>query len=200
MALSITVATLTIQSITPYSPSRKHDEPTLDGESHEDYNRRTWASQALFQNGTVHIPSAGFHQCLVAAAKYSKRQIPGQGKATWTAKFKSGTSLMDNINLGVKQEDTKEYIDIYANADGVRGSGKRVMRRFPIFNSWGSTFDVHILDPIIIKDVFEDMVEIAGMFIGLGRYRPEKGGTNGRFSLTNLAWKDGRELLRKHAA
>ena len=36
---------------------------------------------------------------------------------------------------------------------------------------------------------------IAGMFIGLGRFRPEKGGTNGRFQTVSLKWQDNRQLL-----
>jgi hypothetical protein len=42
--------------------------------------------------------------------------------------------------------------------------------------------------------VFREMVEIAGMFIGIGRFRPEKGGTNGRFRIEALAWADNRKL------
>ena len=38
------------------------------------------------------------------------------------------------------------------------------------------------------------MVEIAGMFIGIGRFRPEKGGTNGRFRIAKLVWEDNRKL------
>lgn len=198
MALSLIVATCTLESLTPYSQSRKHDEPKLEGESADDYNRRTWRSQQLVENGTVHIPASGIHQGLIAAAKYSKKQIPGQGKATWTKKFEAGIALFSNIDLGVDPENV-DYIDIYANADGVRGSGKRVMRRFPIIQKWSATFDVHILDPIITEDVFAETVEQAGMFVGIGRYRPEKGGTNGRFKLTKLDWKADRRPVAKAA-
>jgi hypothetical protein len=54
---------------------------------------------------------------------------------------------------------------------------------------------VFILDPIITEDVFREMVEIAGMFIGIGRFRPEKGGTNGRFRIKSLVWTDNRSLV-----
>jgi hypothetical protein len=40
------------------------------------------------------------------------------------------------------------------------------------------------------------MVEIAGMFIGLGRFRPEKGGNNGRFRLSDLKWQDNRSIVQ----
>jgi hypothetical protein len=91
--------------------------------------------------------------------------------------------------------DEVQCVTISANADGVRGSGKRVPRRFPIIPEWETTFDVFILDPIITEDVFREMVQIAGMFIGIGRFRPEKGGTNGRFTIKSLTWTDNRSLV-----
>jgi hypothetical protein len=72
---------------------------------------------------------------------------------------------------------------------------QRVTRRFPIIPAWRASFDVYVLDPIITQDVFREMVEIAGMFIGIGRFRPEKGGTNGRFKIETLAWSDNRKLV-----
>ena len=120
MALSLIVATCTLQSLTPYSQSRKHDEPKLEGEGADDYNRRTWRAQQHVENGTVHIPAFGLHQSFVSAARYSKKQIPGQGKATWTKKFEAGIAFFSNVDIGV-DPNTVEYIDIYANADGIRG-------------------------------------------------------------------------------
>lgn len=198
MALSLIVAHCTLESLAPYSQSRKHDEPKLEGEGSDEYNKRTWRSQMFVENGTVHIPASGMHQALAAAAKYSKKQIPGQGKATWTKKFEAGIAFFANIDTGIAPGDVG-YIDIYANADGVRGSGKRVMRRFPIIPKWSATFDVHILDPIITDEVFSEMVELAGMFIGIGRYRPEKSGTNGRFKLAALDWRADRRPVAKAA-
>jgi hypothetical protein len=39
------------------------------------------------------------------------------------------------------------------------------------------------------------MLELAGLYIGVGRFRPEKGGINGRFALDKLVWQNNRELL-----
>ena len=195
--MQASVATLTLVSITPYSQSRQHDEPKLEGENHEAYDVRTWRSKlsVATREGkpTVVIPAHGLHQAIAAAAKYSKRQIPGQGKATWTAKFLSGITLFEDPALNIDPA-TVGSVTISANADGVRGSGKRVPRRFPILPEWEATFDVYILDPIITQDVFREMVEIAGMFIGIGRFRPQNGGTNGRFRIQSLVWADNRRL------
>jgi hypothetical protein len=60
--------------------------------------------------------------------------------------------------------------------------------------SWSSTFDVIILDPIITEPVFREMVELAGMFVGLGQFRPQSLGSNGRFKIAAMTWQDNRQL------
>lgn len=193
----LSIATVTITGITPYSQSRQHEDPALEGEGKEEYDIRTWRSHlnVADRNGrpTVVIPAHGIHQALASAAKYSKRQIPGQNKATWTKKFESGIAILEDPTLNIDPLSVG-MVAISANSDGIRGSGKRVTRRYPIVPDWQSTFDVHILDPIITQDVFREMAEIAGMFIGIGRFRPEKGGTNGRFKV-ELKWQDNRKPL-----
>ena len=191
------VATVTLTSFSPMSQSRQHSAPRLEGESHDAYDQRTWRHKMHVEtrNGrrVVVTPQTGLHQAIAAAAKYSKKQIPGQGKATWTAKFAAGIMLIENPSLGIDPE-TVDCVTISANADGVRGSGKRVTRRFPQFPEWETTFDVYILDPIITEDVFREMVEIAGMFVGIGQFRPQNLGSNGRFKISRLVWQDNRQI------
>lgn len=195
MSLNCSIATCTIVGLSPYSQSRQHDAPRFEGETHDDYAKRTWRDfLSLTDRGTVCIPSHGMHQAIVAAAKYSGKQIPGQGKKTWTAKFTTGIMLMENIDTGIPAEAATRVM-ISANADGVRGSGKRVTRYYPQLAEWGATFDLYLLDPIITEPVLREMIGIAGMFIGIGRFRPEKGGHNGRFRLERIEWKDNRKLV-----
>jgi hypothetical protein len=195
--MEASIAKLTIVGLTPYSQSRMHNEPALKGEGKDAYDLRTWRSHmtTATRDGVerVVIPAHGVHQALINAARYSKRQIPGQGKATWTKKFESGISLLDDPSLGVAP-DAAVMVEISAHSNGRRGPGPRVQRRFPVFNEWQSTFDVYVLDPIITRDVFVEMVELAGMFIGLGRFRPENTGGNGRFRVGHLDWTDNRAL------
>jgi hypothetical protein len=186
-------AHISLKGLTPYSQSRAHDAPKLQGELHDDYDKRTWLEHAHFNSdGNVTIPAHAFHQCVIAAAKYSKKQIPGQGKATWTAKFTSGLMMVSgDIAIDRRAEDLK-CIPIYANTDGIRGSGKRAFRRYPVLYEWSAGTEIAILDPIITEDIFKEIIGLAGLFIGLGRFRPEKGGTNGRFKMTKCDWQDNR--------
>lgn len=194
--MKYSVAVVSLKSLSPMTQSHGHDDPKLEGESPGDYDIRTWRSKLNTdrEKSTVVIPAHGLHQSIAAAAKYSKRQIPGQGKATWTAKFTAGITLTESPKLNVDPK-TVDSITISANADGVRGSGKRVPRRFPILYTWETTFEVLILDPIITKEVFKEMLELAGMFVGIGQFRPEKGGTNGRFVIAKLDWEDNRQHI-----
>jgi hypothetical protein len=193
--MDFTRAVVTITGTSPYSQSRSHSEPFLEGESHDAHDRRTWRHKMSVQTvkgkTTVVVPAHGLHQAIAAAAKYSKRQIPGQGKATWTAKFMSGIAILENPALNIDPQSV-ESVTLPMNADGVRGSGKRVPRVFPEMPEWECTFEVVILDPIITEEIFRDFLELAGLLIGIGRFRPEKGGTNGRFVVSKLQWVDNR--------
>jgi hypothetical protein len=197
--MDFTKAVVTIDGTAPYSQSRKHDDPWLEGEGPDDYDRRTWRSKMTVElidgKPRMCIPSFAVHMALCEAARYSKIQIKGQGKATWTAKMRSGVSILGPISLGIDPAKV-ECIVLSLNSDGKRGSGSRVTRRLPqIPMGWQVTFEALILDPIITKNIFREMIELTGLYIGLGQYRPEKGGSNGRFILKKLEWIDNRQKL-----
>lgn len=194
MNLELTCATVTIRGTAALTQSRFHETPKLKGELAEDYDKRTFKQRLHVLDGNVIIPTMAIHQALVAGAKYSKRQIPGQGKATWTQKFQSGIQVQGPLFLKrdgkpITVEDVG-HVDVFANADGIRGSGKRVMRRLPQMPAgWETTFDVLVLDPIILEDVMKEFINIAGMFIGIGQFRPANGGDNGRFQIVDFNWQ-----------
>ena len=190
--MDVTIATVAIEGISPMTQSKMHSDPKLAGELADAYDMRTWRSKLNVSDDgkSIVIPAVAVHQALVSAAKYSKQQIPGQGKATWTAKFQAGIMLMESPRLNIDPESVG-HIVISANSDGVRGSGKRVARRFPIIpTGWRSEFQIYVIDPIITRQVMADMLEKAGLFIGLGQFRPQNGGTNGRFRIVRLDWQD----------
>lgn len=182
-----------IQSVSPYSASRAHTEEKLAKETHDDYDLRTWRHKLTYResNGikTVVIPSGGMKQAIDGAAKMTGGKIPGKGNATYSKLFTTGVLVEDDIDLGVNVNDVGS-IRIHANADGVRGSGKRVFRTFPIIPVWSGVAHILITDPDLPDAVFERVVEAAGRCQGLGRWRPEKGGSNGRFAVTKFEWSE----------
>ena len=177
-------------SVSPYSQSRKHDTPKPDKETHDDYEKRTWRNKCTTDDeGNVVIPAMAFKQALDGVAKRMGIQIPGKGKATYTKHFVGGVICEADVPIPYNK-DTIPSITISANSDGVRGSGKRVSRTFPQVPEWKGTARFVVLDDTVTTEIFEKHLTEAGRFIGIGRFRPEKGGLNGRFRPTAFRWSE----------
>jgi len=191
-ATDVKIAIATLESMSPYSQSKQYrlDEvPKKSGELHKNYEIRTWRERCNANGeGNVVIPPMAFFNALVDAAQYSGKQIPGQGKKTWTAKFRSGIMVKDDLVLPVKKADVEgEWFDV--PSDGKRGGGSRVPKCFPVIREWTGKAPFYLLDPIITKDVFEEMLTEAGKYIGIGRFRPQRNGYYGRFAVRSIAWE-----------
>jgi len=182
------IATCHLNSVSAYSQSRAHTTPKLDRETSEAHEERTWREKCHSdKNGNVIIPPMAFKMALDAAAKMLGMQIPGRGKATYTKFFSSGVLVMDGPVLPLLKADVP-FDRIHANADGVRGSGKRVWRNFPRIDEWSAKVQFHVLADEVTKDVFEEHLRQAGQFVGIGRFRPQNGGYYGRFEVTKIDW------------
>lgn len=180
--------TLTLKSLAPYTQSRQHHTPKLEKEAADAYEARTWLEKTTtYPEGHICIPAMAFKQCFDRSAKMLGMQIPGRGKSTYTKHFTAGVIVPENLRLATKKDEVTK-LTINANADGVRGSGKRVVRHFPQVPSWDGKLTVYILDETITPEVFEKHAREAGMLVGVGQHRPENGGSNGRFSCERFDW------------
>jgi hypothetical protein len=182
-----------LESFTPYSQSRAHETPKLEKETADAHDQRTWKNHLrLNKDGVVIIKGMSLKQCVDRVVKMLGMQIPGRGKNTYTKHFLSGFIVNSDI---VIQHDGKPITPddvwgerLHCNADGIRGSAKRVWRTFPIIDHWIGEADITIFDAQITKDVFEHHLHESGKYVGLGRFRPEVGGTNGRFAVRSIKW------------
>lgn len=180
--------TITLKSLAPYTQSRQHHTPKLEKEGPDAYEERTWLEKTTVDaEGHICIPAMAFKQCLDRSAKMLGMQIPGRGKSTYTKHFTAGVIVPENLVLPIKK-DAVTRIAINANADGVRGSGKRVRRFFPQVPEWRGALEAYILDETITPAVFEKHATEAGMLVGVGQHRPENGGNNGRFLCEKFEW------------
>lgn len=171
----------------PYSASRAHCADKLSKETPNDYEERTWKEKAHVENGRVIIPPMAFKIGLDRAAKMLGRQIPGKGKATYTKFFESGVIITSPVPIA--DEAAIQCERVHANADGVRGSGKRVWRKFPRIDEWRGAVQFHILADEITPEIFEEAVNYAGLAVGVGRFRPERGGYFGRYTIDRFDWQ-----------
>jgi hypothetical protein len=178
----------------PYSQSAMLDEPKLDRESAEDYDIRNWRLHCTVNEaGQVCIPAMALKQCVDLAAQKLGEKVPGRRGATYKTFFLSGFVCDGDVPIAngkAHTRDTAALVQIWANADGVRGSGKRVRRRFPSFPVWHAVAQFTIIDDIITPDIFTSHLKSAGMIVGIGRFRVSNGGTNGRFRVVKTEWQD----------
>lgn len=181
--------TAVLKSTAPYSQSRYHNVPKQEKETAADYNERTWREQCTVnEQGVVSIPGMAIKMALDSAAKKLKERVPGKGTKTYIDYIIGGVAPSDQMfPIGVKKDEVA-YIDIWANADGRRGSGKRVMRRFPLIPQWEAKVSLDILDDSIPQPIVERYLSEAGKMVGIGRFRPEVGGFNGRFEVKSVKW------------
>ena len=179
-----------LKSMEAYSQSKMHETPFLPKESHDAWDERTWREKSTTnEDGIVCIPAMALKMAVDESIKRLGIKVEGRRGATYAKYFTAGQICLSDVPIGIAKSDLKS-IEIWANADGVRGSGKRVKRRFPYIQEWTGTAEFYVLDDMIPQPIFEQALEGAGKLIGIGRFRPEKGGFLGRFSVVSTSWTE----------
>jgi hypothetical protein len=189
------VAICKLESTSPISFGRYHNTPKKDKESHDEYEKRTWRERVHVNDKEfVVIPPMMFKNCLSGIGKFLREKIPGKGNSEFTAHLKAGVMITDELNLGVKKNKIEgEWLFVPANG---KPGGPRVPRCFPLVRSWKGTVKFYILDEVLLqkdssgRPAFEHHLEEAGKFLGLGRFRPERGGFYGRFKVVKVTYID----------
>jgi hypothetical protein len=182
-----------LQSISDYSQSKHYSEesvPKKDKELPGDYERRTWRERCHVRaDGHLFIPPMCFTNSLKEAAKYLSLPIPGKSRQSFTKHFEAGVMVLEGLTLKETKDNVKgEWL--FVPSDGRRGGGRRVERCFPLIPEWSGVVEYKMLDDIITKDVFLQVLEASGTLIGIGRFRPKNLGYYGRFKVNKLEWID----------
>ncbi len=180
--------TAKLESVSPYSQSKFHETEKLDKESPADFEKRTWRNKMhVDENDELYIPPMAFKNCLAEAAKYLSISIPGKGKATYTKHIEAGVLVTEPMPLGIKVGKIEPEV-LFLPSDGQRGGSKRVKKYCPLIPKWSGSVVFYVFDETVTKDVFKHILEEAGKFIGLGRFRPRNNGYYGRFVIKSFKW------------
>ena len=143
--------------------------------------RSQWNGLLYFddENG-VYLPTQNIRATLIGGAKLNKLGMA----------IKRGTVMLSDrepLDYGKKLSKDKLWEQGYIDKRSVVISNSKVMAYRPKFKDWNVTFeliyDENTLDESDIMLSFEN----AGRFIGIGGYRPEKGGIFGRFDTEKVA-------------
>jgi hypothetical protein len=190
-----------LESTSPYSQSKHYDTvevPELPKELKAAYEERTWRHRmhtadedaALpFEERRVAIPGMCFSNSLKEAAKRLKIKVAGKGRVEWTKYFEAGVMSIDSIVLSTKVKDVPGQ-RLFVPSDGKRGGGSRVTKIFPLISEWKGEMRYEIFDDMIVEDVFKQFLTASGILVGVGRFRPERSGYYGRFSVKAFKWQE----------
>jgi len=190
--MSHTIYKVSLASISPYGQSSPISTPKERQETADDHENRAWTDRIhAGKDGEVFIPPMAFKFALTSAAKGIGLKIPGKKGATYTKVFEAGLIIADPVMIGVKKDDVVRE-RLFLNSDGIRGSGKRVWRNMPRIDSWSGDVYVHVLNDLITRDILSEHFEYAGMYVGVGFFRPERGGYWGRFKVTSVQATNGK--------
>jgi hypothetical protein len=150
-------------------------------EDHEAIAHSEWLG-GLYFNAEIgpYIPTTNIRSCLKEGARLRKL-----GKS-----IERGVTIFDDEARleypGPRDPAVMWTLPEFRDCRSVVIGGKRIMRYRPVFRNWSAEveigFDASIIDA---ADILQCMDE-AGRLIGLGDYRPNRGGSYGRFSVEQL--------------
>lgn len=138
------------------------------------------ASLYLDGDGAIVMPVENMRATVRDGAKLSK-----MGKEISRKVFLDGEFIP--LTYGGPRDRAALFADArFRDTRSVRVGQQRVMRTRPVFRDWSLTFTAYWQSDAFDVDLFKQCLESAGGFIGLGDFRPDKGGTYGRFILESI--------------
>jgi hypothetical protein len=165
-------------------------EPKKDSETHDQYEERTWRHKCRLTNdGQLCLNPFAVTNSLVTAAQWLGRKVPGEGKKTFTDRFRKGVAPHGRVLLLNGKPLTIDDVDpqrLFVPSDGKHGGPRRVFRIFPTLHDWQASGTCLVFDGKITRDQFFEHLETVGKFIGWGSMRVEGGGINGRFTVDEV--------------
>ena len=138
--------------------------------------------QSLYRlpDGTIYQPSIHILSSMKRAGV--KFQIPGQGKLTYKNLIGSGAVMINPDAIPHKIQ----AFEVDVRAVVMPSTRGRVARKRPVLNTWRLCFEIEYDDTEISADDIHEILAYAGKRVGIGDFRPEKGGSFGRFMISGF--------------
>lgn len=150
-------------------------------EDHEQMARIEWEA-GMYHDADIgpYIPGRMLKAGLIAGAKKTKD----------SPKVKSGVLVMTDKSpleyKGPRDIEKMWAAGSFADIRSVVVQRARLMRCRPIFSDWSATFELMFDDTVVDRADILRFAETCGQMIGIGDYRPEKGGDFGRFCVEEV--------------
>lgn len=172
---------VTIKGISPLLQHRflmEETEETKLVTGEKDYSQD--AEKAVYRDskGNIFQPGTHIEGALIKAGTDFK--IKGRGTKTFKELMKSSV-FVDPEEIPLIWEG-KRIKDFEIDARPVVVQRNRIVRRRPRFDKWEMSFKLNVMSDQIPHDLLKEILEHAGMFKGIGDWRPKFG----RFEVTKF--------------
>lgn len=138
-----------------------------------------WLSVWIDRERRATIPPQALRSCVETAA----RKLKEGPKVRECFIVLSSDFQYDEERYGSTLDDIANNAQFQAD---VKVGQNRVLRTRALFEEWSCEFVVEVDGSEITEAHLEHWLDIAGRRIGLGDWRPHKGGQMGRFSVTDI--------------
>ncbi len=183
---------ITVQGTTPLLCNRFTDEAQMKataGNSVSTVGDRgspmEIAKEKLYidDDGTIGIPQPNLYRSILDAGKFFKA---GKSNVTTlkTSMIPACLSI-DELFLPLRYAD--EWT-VDTRPVRIPATGGRILRHRACFNDWALDFTCHLDTSILSVKLFRDIVDAAGMRIGLGDFRPDCKGPYGKYKV--IEWQE----------
>jgi hypothetical protein len=141
-----------------------------------------------YPNGELYHPGAAIARLLREAG--ANHKIKGSRRSVKFAVPSAVIVLEDTISL-IDPSTSMRFDDFEVDSRPVviPATKGRVMRHRPRIDRWAMTFQLEIDDDLLPPDFVHQLLAEGGRKVGLGDFRPERGGPFGRFNIT--LWENG---------
>jgi hypothetical protein len=158
-------------------------------EKENDFDKRVWLERAHIKpNGFLFQPAFGIKRMIESAAAHKGEKLKNKGVKGILA---TGIAIIDDP-LFDQKSDRLIMQPEFVSSGGQKGGGSRVWRHFPVLPTpWKLSGSIIVIDGRIDYDMLLRHLEEAGLFAGIGMWRIDRGGQNGRFTAEITSWERG---------
>jgi len=141
------------------------------------------AQMGLYLNAEGEVVMPGMNLLASMRRAATNFRVGGKGKKTFKDLVMSGLETVpeEPLLIGNWVVDLRPVVINRA----------RVLKARPRFDAWACEFQIKVIDPVFLDvnhggSIVEEILSYAGTRIGLGDFRPERGGPYGRFAVTKV--------------
>jgi hypothetical protein len=135
-------------------------------------------------DGTLYFPTLAFRRTAIDAGKGRRiGKVAASGVMTGSL-FIAGDHL-ETVLLDPKTDDPLDAYEVDVRRAVPPGQGA-VIRARPRVDSWAAVVSFELDDERVPAELLEELFRLGGNAVGIGNYRPQKGGVYGRFTVERL--------------